>query len=285
MTPEPTDRCSQLNHHELLAGSALTDQQILVLEQPGSWGRDAVAESGLESDLWQSAEPSRVLLARHPNRTRPSTQRHWWTLQVKGSDVVTNHGQVAWSQALTDHIWSTSSREPAAATVFLCTNGKRDRCCAEFARALLRRFPDEPRLWEISHLGGHRFAPTALAFPSGLMFGKLDSDALEAIMSCELPARQQVRGRVGRSVTRQVAEIAAAGRLDVPITQLASQDVSTTAPSSEVTKTHVLVSAATATGPVSTTVQLLRQAGPLRPKSCGKPLEQNQHWRVTPESE
>lgn len=281
MTSELTDRCSQLNRHELLAGSALTDQQILILEQPGSWGRDAVAESGLEPDLWQSAEPSRVLLARHPNRTRPSTERHWWTLQVKGSDVVTNHGQVAWSQTLTDHIWSTSSREPAAATVFLCTNGKRDRCCAEFARALLRQFPDEPRLWEISHLGGHRFAPTALALPSGIMFGKLDSDSLRAIMSCELPTRQQIRGRVGRSVTRQVAEIAAASRLHVPMTQLVSQDLGAIAPSPAVTETHVLVSAATATGPVSITVQLSRQVSPLRPKSCGKPLEQDEYWRAT----
>ena len=40
--------------------------------------------------------------------------------------------------------------------------------------ALARVFPDE--VWECTHLGGHRFAPTALVLPTGYSYGRLDQE-------------------------------------------------------------------------------------------------------------
>ncbi|HEU5385864.1 MAG TPA: sucrase ferredoxin [Streptosporangiaceae bacterium] len=46
----------------------------------------------------------------------------------------------------------------------VCTNGKRDRCCAVRGRPVAAAIADATGwdTWESSHLGGHRFAATAL---------------------------------------------------------------------------------------------------------------------------
>jgi hypothetical protein len=70
--------------------------------------------------------------------------------------------------------------------MFICTHSGRDTCCAIHGRALIsavhEALPAEIRssVWECSHLGGHRFAPTALTIPSGAVWGRLTPErALE----------------------------------------------------------------------------------------------------------
>ena len=64
---------------------------------------------------------------------------------------------------------------PTHAMWLVCTNGKRDACCARdgvpVARALAALRPDEA--WECSHLGGHRFAANVALLPEGLCFGRV----------------------------------------------------------------------------------------------------------------
>jgi hypothetical protein len=94
----------------------------------------------------------------------------------------------------------------------VCTNGRRDLCCAETGRpvaaALAARWPDAT--WETTHLGGHRFAGTLLALPSGYALGRLDPGT--AVTACkELEAGRLpldvVRGRAGLPGAAQVAEL------------------------------------------------------------------------------
>ena len=55
----------------------------------------------------------------------------------------------------------------------VCTNGKRDICCAQLGRPLLERLEAEGReVWESSHIGGHRFAPVHLSLPDGRIWGR-----------------------------------------------------------------------------------------------------------------
>ena len=60
--------------------------------------------------------------------------------------------------------------------LLVCTHGRRDRCCAVDGRALARAVAatGESDVWESTHLGGHRFAPTALVLPTGYLYGRLD---------------------------------------------------------------------------------------------------------------
>lgn len=65
---------------------------------------------------------------------------------------------------------------------FVCMNGQRDRCCARFGRpiynALREQFGD--RVWQVSHLGGHRFAPNILTLPQGGVYGRVTDANLQA---------------------------------------------------------------------------------------------------------
>ena len=120
--------------------------------------------------------------------------------------------------------WSTSTsrpwrpaRDPGLAAYdeplwLVCTNGRRDRCCTEAGRpvaaALAGSWPEAT--WETTHLGGHRFAATLLALPSGVALGRLDAGS--AVGACrDLEAGRVpvdlTRGRVGTPPRAQVAEL------------------------------------------------------------------------------
>jgi hypothetical protein len=108
-----------------------------------------------------------------------------------------------------------SEEAPARAPVrryLVCTNGARDPCCAirgpAVVAALAREQPG--RVYECSHLGGHRFAANLLVLPDGLCFGRLDARAALALVE-ELEAGclplAHLRGRTALTPERQAAEI------------------------------------------------------------------------------
>ncbi len=88
--------------------------------------------------------------------------------------------------------------------LLLCTHGTRDRCCAKLGGALYRELseclPDRVRLWRTSHTGGHRFAPTGISFPEGLMWAGLDRELALGVLQRNLPvdrAARHLRGCTG----------------------------------------------------------------------------------------
>ncbi len=88
--------------------------------------------------------------------------------------------------------------------LLLCTHGTRDRCCAKLGGGLYRELredlPDAVRLWRTSHTGGHRFAPTGITFPEGLMWAGLDREVALGVLLRTLPverASRHLRGCTG----------------------------------------------------------------------------------------
>jgi hypothetical protein len=75
--------------------------------------------------------------------------------------------------------------------ILVCTHGMRDKCCARFGQPFFRaakqaakqgQLPNS-RIWKVSHIGGHRFAPTAISLPDGRYYGRLTISALQAIVT------------------------------------------------------------------------------------------------------
>lgn len=98
--------------------------------------------------------------------------------------------------------------------IFLvCTHGTRDRCCAKWGmpvyRALLEHHPD--RVWQCSHLGGHRFAATLAVLPQGFVYGRVQPDEVPALVAAvdagELYDLARVRGRAAHPQPLQAAEL------------------------------------------------------------------------------
>lgn len=209
-------RCSvgSRDDGEPLAGTAPTDTEFLFVEYPGAWGRQAVAESRLPETVrtfLDGLSGIRVQLIRRNGGANGSGVRVFHaaanadgfgvrtTVLADVADLLT----LDLERDLTDHeggLW------------LVCTNGRRDRCCAEIGRlitaALAARWPEET--WETTHLGGHRFSGTLLALPSGHTLGRLSvDDAVEACAEVEaggVPVELS-RGRAGRSGVEQVREL------------------------------------------------------------------------------
>jgi len=95
--------------------------------------------------------------------------------------------------------------------ILVCTNGKRDVCCALHGVALLRALAaaNVTGLWETTHLGGHRFAPTLLTLPDGVNYGRIqpqDVPQLPAHLQNRTLWLEKLRGRVCYEPVVQVAE-------------------------------------------------------------------------------
>lgn len=105
--------------------------------------------------------------------------------------------------------------EPVKGLILVCTHGKRDRCCAKFGMTIFcEAVAREPELvWQTSHLGGHRFAATALSLPAGICYGRLEERDVEAWLEAESRGEifdiSKVRGRTAYPRHVQAAEIMA----------------------------------------------------------------------------
>jgi hypothetical protein len=209
---DPGFRCSAVDllDAEPMAGSAPTDVEWLFVEYAGPWGRQAVAESRLPDAVREhldGLDGVRVqLIRRHGGESGPGVRVFAATLGAAPTvrtavldDVSELLGPIAWVPHA-GPLW------------FVCTNGRRDVCCAETGRpvtaALASRWPEGT--WETTHLGGHRFSGTLLALPSGIGLGRLDAgsavDACTALDAGRLPIGPS-RGRAGVPGAAQVAEL------------------------------------------------------------------------------
>ena len=74
--------------------------------------------------------------------------------------------------------------------ILVCTHGSHDQCCARYgnpfytqAKRMVRSIDGDHQVWRCSHFGGHRFAPTAITFPDGRNYARLDALSLKSILS------------------------------------------------------------------------------------------------------
>lgn len=196
-------------------GTAPHARWWLALEQRGAWGRDAITESSLDADLGRtlaracSAAGGRLILIRdtghHPwGGYEPQVflaggpMGRPWLLggRVAGPDELLRLPFAALGEPEGEQAARAAlpPLTPAAGVLLVCTNGRRDTCCAvrgrEVARQAAARRPG--LVWECSHAGGHRFAPTGVLLPSGLVLGRLDADlavaAVDAAVADQIPA-------------------------------------------------------------------------------------------------
>jgi hypothetical protein len=188
-------------------GSAAPADFWVALEQPGPWGQDALVQSHLDSVLGRrlrsraSDSGGRVALLRrarrHPDlKPRPepyvaigsALQGRSWLLTgyLESPDALldTDFRAAADGDLGDVQISRPELTESTSPLLLVCTNGRRDVCCAVFGRPLAhdvsRQRPGQ--VWETSHTGGHRFSPTAVLLPWGFTFARLDTRLAVAIL-------------------------------------------------------------------------------------------------------
>ncbi len=175
-------RCSRASTGEPLAGSAPVAETWVVVEHPEGWA---------DAPLTRSGHGVRVLMARGPRTDRPSEGRVW--VAHTGSEPVLRVGTLPSPEEVAgwalDQVAAGALRawgDPVAEPLLVvCANGRRDRCCGHEGGRLAHALWQGGHAGQVltgSHLGGHRFAPTALVLPHGAVYGRLDATACAEIL-------------------------------------------------------------------------------------------------------
>jgi hypothetical protein len=212
---------------EPLAGTAPRGVAWIAVEDRGTWASRAVRDSEItwlhELDSRASAVDVGVMLIRRPGRAgrEPADQRHVILATTLPGRSAAEVFAMDPNQDLLDldvEALAAGNLPGRGARVeepmlLVCTNGRRDPCCSVAGRALADRLSAAApqAVWECSHLGGHRFAPTALSLPSGYVYGRLTVDIglglLRQPMSAP-PLVEHCRGRTTWDPLGQAAELA-----------------------------------------------------------------------------
>ena len=224
-----------------MLGTAFPADRVLLVEQPGPWGRLGLLQSHFDplmaDRLVRSCDAVgiRVLAIRRPGRSVEGAPRRWaWV------DAGLGRERMAWGSYRDERdLWrqaATFLRGPAGAhsaeataggmtgtgavgngadragvpAYLVCAHGSHDACCAvrgrPVAAALTRLRPDD--VWECSHVGGDRFAANILVVPSGVLYGAVRVDELPALVTATDAGEvlgQPLRGKIGLSPEVQAA--------------------------------------------------------------------------------
>jgi hypothetical protein len=83
----------------------------------------------------------------------------------------------------------------------VCTNGRRDPCCASLGLPLYRelRNMDRENVWQTSHVTGHRFAPNVVALPHGVYYGYVTPGGAQSLVDAHRRGRMFLPAYRGRS--------------------------------------------------------------------------------------
>ena len=190
----------------------------LLVEEPGAWGAGTVPASRLGEDVTAALRANaagrgvRLLLVRRPaaRDLDPDGPRRVFLVDVRRgrSRVLT---RTAARADLPAAVADDEGWEPHGGPLLLvCTHGRKDWCCALRGRPVAAALADldpEP-VWECSHLGGDRFAATALSLPSGVTHGRLTPDDAPALVAALRSGRVLPHRWRGRSCDPGVVQAA-----------------------------------------------------------------------------
>jgi len=218
-------RCSAASAErgEPALGSASTVRSFLLVEAPGSWGVEALRDSRLPSgvrDWLTRLRGVRPLLVRQHHRRRrdggplrvfaafADATRPWLeTATLDTPDDVMDLDVGALGEG------RSAGLTPHDELLYLvCTHGRHDACCAERGRPLCAAMQEAApgRAWEVSHIGGDRFAANMLVFPHGLYYGRLRPEHAGPLVAAHEQGSldlDHLRGRSSYPFAVQAAEI------------------------------------------------------------------------------
>lgn len=199
MTAEPF-RCaaSSEGRDEPLYGTASFVRRWLLLEQPGSWGSNALMQSRIPErtalELRRRAQAARariVLIRRGVRLAGPKRQCYFAVTDLRETRL--SEIELDSLDDLMDvDLSPLADGEPIAQAVprtdplfLVCTHGRHDACCSIRGNQVSRVACAEPGVdaWECSHIGGDRFAANLVAFPHGIYYGRVQPNDVVDLMS------------------------------------------------------------------------------------------------------
>lgn len=307
--PHQPAACSVIwdDAHASALGTAALAAFWVALEQNGPWGREAATQSRLDPGVGMTLDRSareaggRLILIRrpgaHPSGLEVSPHRVYlagglaarpWLLQADLDDPA-RLVRLPWAALSEGHLGAVQDAAPdfeqsPSPVLLVCANSRRDVCCAVRGRpvALESSALRPGRVWECSHTGGHRFAPTGVLLPHGQTFARLTGTTAVGVVDAatrnevprELLGTAYDRGRSHLSPPAQAAESVVRQQIQEP-SMLALSTTAAAFPGRDNTwqcrVSHV-------DGRHWDVVAVRGPGGQDRPESCGKPAVPTWAW-------
>jgi len=196
-----------------MAGTVKPVDVWLLVEYRGRWEYEAAAvfSASIQSHLsaMESKTPKlRIALIKQPSRTSGPLAVFWAVSQEGNPQLY--RSQISDYDALSfypEFLGELTDEKLIA----VCTHGTHDLCCAQFGNKIYEalREIDDTNVWQISHIGGCRFAPNVVCLPHGIVYGRVDradcADIVASYHEGEVIA-EKLRGRSCYSKPVQAAE-------------------------------------------------------------------------------
>ncbi len=221
--------CMELSRasEEQLAGTAAELTTVwLVLEVPQPWGNKALVESDLPVAVkdrlatWEKTVPgARVQFIKQSAGFAGDGIQFFVGLADDADPRLYRIPLTDYADLLEFDLAALLNRDPVFETqrtqdpLFLvCTNGKRDLCCAKWGVPIYRLMAEiaPAQVWQTTHIGGHRFAATLVCLPEAVTYGWVEADdaapLIRAHQHGELYRLDRYRGRSTYAGAVQAAE-------------------------------------------------------------------------------
>jgi hypothetical protein len=214
--------CSRAVGEQVFGTAPRTDVWIL-LEYEGAWGAKAIPESDLpgpvkqQLNAWSDSIPNcKTLLIKGPSRG--AGVRLFVALSSERDPLLYRFELPTLDAILSLNMPAILRRDPgydsncqADPLIAVCTNGRRDVACAKYGLPVYRELAQQVPgwTWEVTHIGGHRFAGTLVVLPDGLVYGRLDADDAQEIAQKTRDRSivlEKLRGRTCYDAPVQAAE-------------------------------------------------------------------------------
>ncbi len=190
-----------------MIGTASTHQIYVLIECPLPWAAQDLESKHLPDNLKALAQDVKesgrnvhfLLIADQDTRPNAASRRVLIFEQQLGGyskcEIRLSHLDQAadWIEHyLAGQALPIGTEQTAARDILICTHGSHDKCCARYGypfyrqvEAATRALQHPVQIWQVSHIGGHRFAPTLIDFPTGRYYGGLDLNAFLTILRAQ----------------------------------------------------------------------------------------------------
>jgi len=219
--------CAQVarENEEPLFGTATQVNVWLLLEYRKAWRRKAVTDNDLPPAVQQhlaaqlAAIPGSRLLLIKKQSTGPEERRFFVVRPDESAPALHEFAFSRYKELLDLDVTAVANngelfipQERRDPLFLVCTNGRRDRCCAKFGSPLykvLHNYQPE-HAWQSTHIGGHRYAPNVLFLPHCVNYGWLTPDeidlAVDAYQQGQIYDLDRYRGRTYYTPPVQAAD-------------------------------------------------------------------------------
>jgi hypothetical protein len=212
--------CSDVSaeNHEPIAATASQIDHWLLVEYRGLWGPNALPASGLSDQVKarlraqvRARERTRLLFVRRPDRRGTPELVAYSAESLEGTEQIRRITFESYDELR--NLDLASAGELLEHPLYLvCTHGKHDPCCARKGRPLFEALAeqlDPEWVWQVTHVGGDRFAGNLVCLPHGLYYGRVAREAAVAVLDAHLAGLielEHYRGRSGWPFAAQAAE-------------------------------------------------------------------------------